>query len=552
MISRGKRYRKVFAVLIKHGFSDVVDQLSGRKLSRFFRVARSKEQEQQRINDRWKRLRLVLEELGPTYIKLGQVLSNRPGVIPDELVAELSKLQDAVPPFTYEEVEIIFQNNFQKSPEDVFLEFDKKPIASASIAQVHKAKLKSGEEVAVKVQRPEIDSIIKADIEVLRDIASLMMRSEELSSLRPKELVAAFERSILAELNFKEEAKHLERFEEMFKEDKTVKIPHIYKDYCTNQILSMEFLYGTKISNLDKLKQEGHDLSNLAQIGFNAYFKQIFEWGYFHADPHPGNLIILPDHSIGILDFGMVGRISEKDKNALIEFIIGLGRDDVSRIVENVEKLQGSEVENKEALEKDMARFIEEFGTQAVKDIDLNAALAEGRELINKHKLKLNPDLFLLLRTVSMLEGIGTTLDPEFKSLDVIKPYAFKLIRKKLDPRNLIKSKALIASLGDLVSLISALPTDTRKILNKLSNDKFKIQIENKQSQEIANSINLSGQRIANALLTSVFFAGICFFSIQNFPEFIFGLNLPLFLTIIAFTISLISLLRKKNLNKNK
>lgn len=547
MISRGKRYRKVFAVLIKHGFADIVDQLSGRKFSRFFKAVRSKEQEQQRLNDRWKRLRLVLEELGPTYIKLGQVLSNRPGLIPDELVEELSKLQDAVPPFVYLQVEQAFIEDYGKKPEDVFKSFDSTPIASASIAQVHVAYLKSGEKVAVKVQRPEINDIIRADIEVLKDIAALMMRSEELSSLRPKELVAAFERSILSELNFNEEARHLSRFEELFKEDKLVVTPKPFLNLCSKNILTMEFLEGTKISKLDELKSEGHDLKALARNGFDAYFKQIFEWGYFHADPHPGNLIILPDQRIGILDFGMVGRISEKDRKALIEFIIGLGRDDASRIVENVEKLQGSEVEDKAALEKDMSAFIEEFGNQAVKDIDLNAALARGRELINKHKLKLNPDLFLLLRTVSMLEGIGTTLDSEFKSLDVIKPYAFKLIRKQLNPKNLINSKGLIAGFGDLLSLASALPGDMRKILSKLSNDKFKVQFENKSIENISKSIQKGSNRIGNSILASAFFAGICFFSIQDFPVFVLGINLPTLLSIIAFLISIVGILKSNS-----
>ncbi|MEX1189595.1 MAG: AarF/ABC1/UbiB kinase family protein [Bacteroidia bacterium] len=550
MISRGKRYRKVFAVLIRHGFSDIVDQISGRKLSKFFRANRSKEQEQQRLNDRWIRLRLVLEELGPTYIKLGQVLSNRPGLIPDELVAELSKLQDAVPPFTYEEVTKAFIQDFGKIPEEMFKSIDVKPIASASIAQVHVAYLLTGEKVAVKVQRPEIRNIIKADIEVLKDIASLMMRSEELSSLRPKELVGAFERSIISELNFTEEAKHLSRFEEKFSDDPLVKIPHSYPDFCSNLILTMEYVEGTKISNLEKLKSEGHDLASLARKGFDAYFKQIFEWGYFHADPHPGNLLILPDHSLGILDFGMVGRISQKDRKALIEFIIGLGRDDASRIVENVEKLQGSEVEDKPALEKDMSAFIEEFGTQAVKDIDLNSAIVRGRELINKHKLKLNPDLFLLLRTVSMLEGIGTTLDPDFKSLDVIKPYAFKLIRKQLNPANLLKSKGLIAGLGDLIALASSLPSDTRKILTKLSNDKFKIQIENRGTDELSKSIGQSSKTIAYSILAAAFFAGVCFFSIQAFPIFVLGLSLPLFLSLIALIITLIAIYRNSSSKK--
>jgi len=544
--SKGKRYRKVFAVLIRHGFTDIVDQLSGRKFYRFFTSNRSSEQEQKRLNDRWKRLRLVLEELGPTYIKLGQVLSNRPGILPDELTAELSLLQDAVPPFSAEEVKEIITLDFNKAPEDLFESFDYKPIASASIAQVHKAVLPSGEIVAVKVQRPGIEQIIKSDIEVLNDIAKLMMRSEELSSVRPKELVAAFEQSILSELNFKEEARHLQQFSERFADDKTVKIPALFPEFCSKNVISLEFIEGIKISQIEKLKTEGHDLTLIARRGFDAYFKQIFEWGYFHADPHPGNLLVLPGNVIGIIDFGMVGKISQKDQSALVEFIIGLGRDDAQRIVENVEKLQGEEVEDKAALEKDMAAFIEEYGSKAVKDIDLNSAIATGRELVNKHKLKLNPDLFLLLRAISMLEGIGITLDPEFRSLEIIKPYAFKLIRSKLNPRNLIKSKAVVAALGDLAGLAISLPSDTRKILNKLSNDKLRIQVEDKSNREISKSISKAGYTISLAILASAFLAVFSYFYQQPLPNILLGLNLPSLLSLAMMVVLCIKILFPK------
>jgi len=535
--SKGKRYRKVFAVLIRHGFTDIVDQLSGRKFYRFFKSNRTSEQEQKRLNDRWKRLRLVLEELGPTYIKLGQVLSNRPGIFPDELTAELSLLQDAVPPFSAEEVKEIIRIDFNKSPEDLFQSFDYKPLASASIAQVHKAVLPTGEIVAVKVQRPGIEQIIKSDIEVLNDIAKLMMRSEELSSLRPKELVAAFEQSILSELNFKEETRHLKQFSARFADDKTVKIPAPFPEFCSKNVITLEFIDGTKISQIEKLKTEGHDLALIARRGFDAYFKQIFEWGYFHADPHPGNLLVLPGNVIGILDFGMVGKISQKDQSALVEFIIGLGRDDAQRIVENVEKLQGEEVEDKVALEKDMAAFIEEYGSKAVKDIDLNSAIATGRELVNKHKLKLNPDLFLLLRAIAMLEGIGITLDPEFRSLEIIKPYAFKLIRSKLNPRNLLKSKAVVAAIGDLAGLAMSLPSDTRKILHKLSNDKLRIQVEDKAKGDISKSISQAGYTISLAILASAFLIVFCYFYQLQLPHILWGLNLPslLSLTMLGF-----------------
>lgn len=527
MISSGKRYRKVFSILAHHGFDDIVGQLSGQKWIRVFQKKRTPEQEAQRIKDRWIRLRLVLEELGPTYIKFGQVLSNRPGLLPDDLVLELAKLQDAVPPFTFEEVSTILESEFKKPVSELFRSIEAKPLASASIAQVHQAVLLTGESVAVKVQRPGIEEIIRADVEILRDIAALMMRSEELSSLRPKELVAAFERSILEELDFRKEAIHLRKFNEQFKGDNQVKIPHLYSALCSSKVICLEFIPGIKINKIEALQAQGYDLKAIARKGFDAYFKQIFEWGYFHADPHPGNLLVLPGEVIGILDFGMVGRLSEKDRSALVEFIIGLGSDDTARIVKNIEKLQGSEIADKPALEKDMEAFIEEFGTQAVKDIDLNEALNRGRLLINKHKLKLNPDLFLLLRTVSMLEGLGMSLDPDFRSLEVIKPYAFKLLQKNLNPKNLFKSRKLISALADLASLAASFPADARKIVDKLKNDQVKVQIDDRATRHLAREVNLAGKRIGNSLVFMSLFAGGCYFSSLPLPELFWHLNTP-------------------------
>jgi ubiquinone biosynthesis protein len=352
--------------------------------------------------------------------------------------------------------------------------------------------------------------------------------------LRPKDLLATFKRSILEELDFRKEASHILKFHTLFEGDSEVKIPQLYPAYCNSKVITLEFIDGIKINRTDELKKAGYDLKRIAQKGFDAYFKQIFEWGDFHADPHPGNLMVLPGEVIGILDFGMVGRLSENDRLALVEFIIGLGRDDTSQIVENVEKLQGEEIENKKELEKDMTEFINEYGSQAVKDIDLNAALNRGRNMVNKHNLKLNPDLFLLLRTVSMLEGLGISLDPDFRSLEIIKPYALKLVRKNLHPKNIFKSRRLISALADLASLAISFPSDARKIVDKIKNDKLKVQVEDKGLKTVAREINHAGKRIGNAILFLTVFLGGCYLASLPFPKFWGDLNLPASMSFLA------------------
>ena len=535
MISRGKRYRNVFSILARHGFDDVAQLLSGNRFVRIFKKKYTPEEESQRIRDRWIRFRRVLEDLGPTYIKFGQVISNRPGILPDDLLSELSRLQDAVPPFPFEEVRKILETEFKRPIAEIFSEFNPVPLASASIAQVHEAVLFTGERVAIKVQRPGIEAIIKADIQILNDIAGLMMRSTELSSLRPKEMVAAFESTILGELNFLQEATHFRKFNERFMDDREVKIPKPFPEFCRKNVITLEFLDGIKISDVKTLEEKGYDLKLIAQRGFDAYFKQIFEWGYFHADPHPGNLTILPGNVVGILDFGMVGKLSDRDKNSLVEFIIGLGRDDLSRIVENIEKLQGFEIEDKTGMERDMAVFINDFGGQSSRDIDINDAITRGRELINRHNLKLNPDLFLLLRTVSMLEGIGTTLDPEFRSLEMIKPYALKLLKKNLNPKNLFKSRKLASVAADLFQLITTLPADTRKIIDKVKNDRIRVAVDNKNTRILAQQVNTAAKRLSYALMFVATFGGGCY--LMGLPSLNMGsgLNIP---AIIAFSLS--------------
>ncbi len=495
MISRGKRYREVLSILAKNGFGDIISR------NLFSRFRKNTSGQAQRKADRWTRFRKALEELGPTYVKFGQILSNRPGILPDDLIAELSRLQDQVASFPFEEVKQIIESEFGKPLHEVYPEFSEKPVASASIAQVHKAKLPTGQIVAVKIRRPGIEQIIRADVVIMKDIAKLMMRNKELSSLRPLELVSAFEKTILSELDFDKEFRNLRKFHELFQGDETVKIPAPIEAYCKEQLVTLEFIEGIKINRKEELKAAGYDLQLIARRGFDAFFKQIFEWGNFHADPHPGNLIVLPGNVIGILDFGMVGQLSPADRSALVEFVIALGRDDTARIVENIEKLQGSPIEDRSSLEKDMASFIADFGGQAVMEIDLNDALEKGRKLAFKHNLKLNPDLFLLFRAISLLEGIGISLDPEFRSLDVIKPYAFKLLRKQLDPRNLLKNKALISWAGDWYQLLQVLPGDIRKISAKLRDDQLKIRTENPATDRLSKQVKQTGNQLSKTLV---------------------------------------------------
>jgi ubiquinone biosynthesis protein len=482
---------------------------------------KSQEQEQ---HDRWMRFRQLLEALGPTYVKFGQVLSNRPGLLPDALLEELALLQDRVPPFDTETAFTLLEEALKKPISELFAHIEKQPIASASIAQVYKAQLKDGRWVAVKIKRPGISEIIKADISILKDIAHLIKRHRELSALQPVELAAAFERSILAELDFAQELQHIQKFNALFNDDPTVKIPTPYPQFCSENVLCMEFLEGIKISNYKALHSNGHDFKLIAQRGFDIFFKQIFEWGYFHADPHPGNLIVMENNVVGIFDFGMVGQLSNDDRKALVEFVIALGRDDVERIVETIEYLQGCQVEDRKGLQRELNLFINEFGSTAIKDIDLNEALNRGRSMAYRYKLKLNPDLFLLFRTISLLEGIGIGLDPQFRSLDAIKPYAFKLLLKQIHPKNLLNNKEVIFWFADWVQLIRTLPSDLRKLNSRIRNNNNLNEADTLQ-RTTAHSLREAATMIALSLGFGCSLLSCVLARNNNFPKFMWDLS---------------------------
>ena len=319
-----KRYKEILNVLIKYGFGDLVDAL---KIKEHIEIGIEKisGKQPERIEklSRPERVRMALEELGPTFVKLGQILSTRPDLIPLEYVQELSKLQDDVPSFPYDDVREIIKSETGRFPEEIFHSFDKTPIAAASIGQVHKAILKdTEEEVAIKVQRPNIQQTIEVDLEIMLHLASLMERHvAEMEVFHPTKIVNEFARSIEDELDYTVEASHIEHFARQFLDDETIYVPKVYRDLSTKRILVMEFIDGIKASDLDRLKQDGYDLKEIASRGADSILKQICVYGFYHADPHPGNIFILPNNVICFIDFGMMGRISQQEREDFTDFV---------------------------------------------------------------------------------------------------------------------------------------------------------------------------------------------------------------------------------------
>ena len=394
-----KRYEEILTVLIKYGFGDLVDALKIKEnIEIGIEKISGKHPERMEKLSRPERVRMALEELGPTFVKLGQILSTRPDLIPLEYVQELSKLQDDVPSFPYDDVREIIKSETARFPEEIFGSFDKTPLAAASMGQVHKAILKdTEEEVAIKVQRPNIQQTIEVDLEIMLHLASLMERHvAEMEVFHPTKVVNEFARSIEDELDYTVEASHIEHFARQFLDDEAIYVPKVYRDFTTKRILVMEFIDGIKASDLDRLKKDGYDLKEIASRGADSILKQISVYGFYHADPHPGNIFILPNNVVCFIDFGMMGRIGQQEREDFTDFVELLINKDENKIVDALLKLTNSAVDpNRSELQRDLMEFIDEYAYLPLKKLEIAKMLQSVLEILTKQGMSLKPDLDL-------------------------------------------------------------------------------------------------------------------------------------------------------------
>ncbi|MGK7395896.1 MAG: ABC1 kinase family protein [Candidatus Cyclobacteriaceae bacterium M3_2C_046] len=532
------RVRKVLSIFIKYGFDDIVAHtqlnniISRKKISSL-----KKEGHQITANTRFERIRMVFEELGPTYIKLGQILSNRQDILPKDLITQFERLQDNVAPEKDFSVRQILSQQLQIDPDQHFLEIQEKPIASASIAQVHKAKLKSGEWVMFKIQRPSIREVIKADLEIIRYIVrQVMKRWPEFAAYRPLDLLKSFERSIRLELSFNLEASNINRFKNNFKNDRRVYVPEIFRQFCNDSILCMEQVVGTKISDLPELKKKEIDLEKIIDAGVDVYFKQVFEFGYFHADPHPGNILILNDERICFLDFGMMGVILPQDRELISEMVINIMRQDLKRLIRNIEMISTeTNIQDHKTLEYDLFDLIQEVNSASIKDLRMEMLYEKFRTFFYTHRIVIPADLYLLMRAFVVLEGLGLMIKPEFNMMEAMKPYAKTLIWKKYQPKNMLESS--FSSILDIRDLFKQFPGDLKLIMEKVKEGKLKIEFAHMGLEGFYASLDRVTNRLSLAIITSALIIGSSLVVLSGVPPKIF--NIPLF-GLIGFLISVV------------
>ncbi|MFW5775217.1 MAG: ABC1 kinase family protein [Chitinivibrionales bacterium] len=520
------RYGEIISVLFKYGFDDLLSTL---KVEKYTRIGRKliplRKRRVARGLSRWQRVTLAMEELGPTFIKLGQFMSNRPDVIPAGLLVELERFQDRVAPFDSNRSIQIIEQELGRRMDTIFVSFEHEPFASASIAQVHCGILKTGEKVAVKVKRPKIDETFNIDIEIMYYIAHLLQKhSEEARGLDLMRVVGEFERAVRKEIDFQTEATQMERFANNFKDDPRLHVPYIYRSYSSKRVLTIEFIEGMKVSNVKELEKAGLDSSRIASDGADIVLKQIFDHGFFHADPHPGNILIRADGVICFIDFGMMGVVSPSLREHLGLVMFGIVSDDPKRIVKTLLQLSRGPAEDAELLEYEITELIEEYSFLSLKDYNIGDMLRRLLNIIRSHRLIMIPGVYLLIKAMITIEGVGRRLNPDFNMINHVEPFARRMMKERFNPRTL--GVDFYMTLLDASSMVKDLPTDMRDIIRTVKSGKMHIEFEHKGLEPMLFKLDQLTTRLVFAIVLAALVVGSSLVILSNVPPIVRGIPL--------------------------
>jgi ubiquinone biosynthesis protein len=550
---RISRYGEIISVFLKYGFGDIIAGLNLQRYAAFTgwpfrprRIARLK-----MPLSRWERVRLAIEELGPTFIKFGQFLSNRPDLVPAEFMEELVKLQDSVKPFSHTEALAILEHALKFPLSEVFFDFPAQPIASASVAQVYRARLKNGDDVAVKVQRPNIKQIVKTDLDILSHLAELIERHNAgLAALHLSELVREFGRTLNKELDFSLEAANMERFRSDFKNTKEYYVPKVYSAHTTDSVLVTEFVEGIKVSDVDALTKAHLLPADIARIGVNLILRQIFTNGFFHADPHPGNILILSDGRFCFLDYGAVGIVSASLRHHLGVILYGVIYKDPQRIIRTLSQLATQRILNIDRLEYEVTEIIEQYSSASLSEIKVRDLLDRFSRITAENHLRFVPGFYLLFKALITIEGVGMLLDPAFNLTREVEPYARKLMRD--NPRLKYLPFDVYFTLMDMASLLKDLPFEVKDLMRMFKSGETRIQFEHRGLDSLALKLDQVVNRMVFAIVLAALIIGSSVVIHSRMPPYLNGVPL---IGVVGFAIAgllavwlLFSMIRNKKL----
>lgn len=497
------RLRQITGVFAKHGFVDIVDRMN---LGKFLPGRLGAYAESQADKSPAERLRLAFEELGPTFVKLGQLLSTRSDILPESYIEEFTRLQDHVQPLTFEVVRETVEKELGKKIEEAFSFFDPAPLAAASIGQVHEARLLTNEKVVVKVQRPEIEKIIETDVSLLAFLAGLLEKYiPESRVIGPVTIVDEFFRTLWFELDFVVESNNIIKIAENTVSMPEIVIPKVYRALSTHKILTLEKLEGIRVNNLKALDEAGIDRKRVVEIGARTFFKWVMIDGLFHGDLHGGNLFILPGNRLGIVDFGIVGRLSQKSRDQLANMVMCLLTEDYENLCYEYAELgaAGASVDF-ESFQREVRNTLSPYMGLALADLNAGKVLIEATKIATKYNIKVPGDWMLVFKAIFTIEGMGRTLDPEFDLLMMGQDLVKDLVKNQYSMQRITKESVWLVK--DVANLLRVLPRQLRWMFRKFNSNDFAFEIKSPDFKEIREQLDLNGRRTSLSILVSGLF----------------------------------------------
>lgn len=533
-----QRLRQIVGVFAKHGFADIVDRTD---LGKYLPSTWRQFAESTADLSVPERLRHSFEELGPTFVKLGQLLSTRPDLLPDSYIQEFVKLQDSVQPLPFEVIKDVIEKELGNPLAESFLIVEAAPLAAASIGQVHQAVLKTGEKVVIKVQRPGIETQIHNDISLLAFIAGLLEKYiPETRTISPTIIVDEFFRTLSYELDFIVEANNMRRMAKNLAEFPEIVIPAVYKEFSTHRILTLQRLEGIRVNDLEAIRAAGVDRKKLIEVGARAFFKSIMIDGHFHGDLHGGNLFILPDNKLGIVDFGIVGRLSQKARDRLANMMMSILSEDFENLCYQYAELsEAGHLINFEGFTREVRNSLSPYIGLSLGEVNVGKVLMESTKIGTKYHVRMPGEWMLVFKGILTMEGMGRTLDPDFDLIAIGQELIKDLVKNQYSIQRM--SKELLWLGKDLAGLLQVLPRQMQWIFRKFSQNDYALEIRSKTLDEIKERIDLNGQRISLSILCAGLFIASAMALQQNttptFWDYPSG-------AIILFSVGIIAFLR--------
>ena len=448
------------------------------------------------------RVRLAFEELGPTFVKLGQMLSTREDLLPPAWTTELAELHNQVAPVSFDELLPQVEQALGRSPFEVFVDLEREPYAAASIAQVHRAKLSNGAAVILKIRRPGIEAKIQADLRILTHLAHLVEQEmPEVRRYMPVQVVDQLRRSLERELDLSVEARNTERFAHNFAQDPDILVPHVYGQWTSRVMIVQEQILGIRGNDLAAIEAAGLDRTVLAARGADAVLKMILVDGFFHADPHPGNVLYLPGNRLALIDFGMVGRLSPVRRHQVLELLAGLARQDESAMLEVLLDWRGDDAVDEPQLAADLSEFAFDYADIQLKDLQIGTLLHRVSAILREHAIVLPADLTLLFKALITLEGLGRQYDPEFRLVERIQPFLDRALSERYQPVEALRRTQ--ATLSELFGLVTSVPRDLARLVKDARHGRMRVELDLKRLDSFADRIDRTINRVTVGVMTA-------------------------------------------------